>query len=115
MTLTDPRHDESGKSVCAAVDAVVPSAGQIRGIIILIAGIWGVNLIMDLTSKLSSVIGHPLHRVLPVVRDEPAVNWLAARGWRRGSATGLIFLGVFLAVDLLIALGDPSGHSARSS
>ena len=39
---------------------------------------------------------------------EPAVNWLAARGWRRGSATGLIFLAVFLAVDLLIALVIPA-------
>ncbi|MBK6504077.1 MAG: AI-2E family transporter [Candidatus Microthrix sp.] len=24
---------------------------------------------------------------------EPAVNWLADRGWRRGAATGLVFCG----------------------
>jgi predicted PurR-regulated permease PerM len=80
----------------------------IRGIIILIAGIWGVNLIMDLTSKLSSVIGILFTAFFLSFAIEPAVNWLAARGWRRGSATGLIFLGVFLAVDLLIALVIPA-------
>jgi predicted PurR-regulated permease PerM len=80
----------------------------IRGILILIAGIWGVNLILDLTSKLSSVIGILFTAFFLSFAIEPAVNWLAARGWRRGSATGLIFLGVFLAVDLLIALVIPA-------
>ena len=80
----------------------------IRGILILIAGIWGVNLISDLTSKLSSVIGILFTAFFLSFAIEPAVNWLASRGWRRGSATGLIFLGVFLAVDLLIALVIPA-------
>ena len=80
----------------------------IRGILILIAGIWGVNLITDLTSKLSSVIGILFTAFFLSFAIEPAVNWLAARGWRRGSATGLIFLAVFLAVDLLIALVIPA-------
>lgn len=33
---------------------------------------------------------------------EPAVNWLADRGWRRGAATGLVFVVVLLgnATDL---------------
>jgi predicted PurR-regulated permease PerM len=39
---------------------------------------------------------------------EPAVNWLAARGWRRGLATGLIFLVILVAVALLIALIVPA-------
>ncbi len=34
---------------------------------------------------------------------EPGVNRLARRGWRRGSATGLVLFGVFLAAVLLIA------------
>lgn len=39
---------------------------------------------------------------------EPAVNWLAARGWRRGAATGLIFVGVIGAMALLFALIVPA-------
>jgi predicted PurR-regulated permease PerM len=38
---------------------------------------------------------------------EPAVNFLAGRGWRRGLATGTIFLLVFLAGSLLIGLMVP--------
>ena len=39
---------------------------------------------------------------------EPAVNWLAARGWRRGAATGLIFLVVIAAMILLFVLIVPA-------
>ena len=39
---------------------------------------------------------------------EPAVNWLAARGWKRGAATGLIFLVVLAAMVLLFALIVPA-------
>ena len=33
---------------------------------------------------------------------EPAVNWLAARGWRRGSATWLVFAGLLVTVALFV-------------
>jgi predicted PurR-regulated permease PerM len=39
---------------------------------------------------------------------EPAVDYLARRGWRRGSATGLVFLGVLLAAAGLVALLVPA-------
>jgi predicted PurR-regulated permease PerM len=39
---------------------------------------------------------------------EPAVAYLARRGWRRGAATGVVFLGVFLAVAGLTALMIPA-------
>jgi predicted PurR-regulated permease PerM len=38
---------------------------------------------------------------------EPAVNWLARRGWRRGVATGLILLAVLAALLVLVALMVP--------
>jgi predicted PurR-regulated permease PerM len=38
---------------------------------------------------------------------EPAVNWLARRGWRRGAATGLILLAVLAALLVLVALMVP--------
>ena len=39
---------------------------------------------------------------------EPAVSYLARRGWRRGAATGLVFLTVLLAVAGLVALLVPA-------
>ena len=39
---------------------------------------------------------------------EPAVDWLAARGWKRGAATGLIFVILFAVIVLLIALIVPA-------
>jgi len=39
---------------------------------------------------------------------EPAVDWFAKRGWKRGLATGLIFLILFLAMVVLGALIVPA-------
>ena len=39
---------------------------------------------------------------------EPAVSYLARRGWRRGTATGLVFLAVLVAVAGLVALLIPA-------
>src|SRR6266487_1568816 len=39
---------------------------------------------------------------------EPAVDYLANRGWRRGAATGLVFLAVLVAIAALIALLIPA-------
>jgi predicted PurR-regulated permease PerM len=39
---------------------------------------------------------------------EPAVDYLASRGWKRGVATGLIFLIVFGVIVLLVALIVPA-------
>jgi predicted PurR-regulated permease PerM len=38
---------------------------------------------------------------------EPAVNWLAARGWRRGTATGLVIAGLALAALVAVAAMVP--------
>jgi predicted PurR-regulated permease PerM len=46
---------------------------------------------------------------------EPAVDYLASRGWRRGRATGLIFLILFAALVLLIALIVPAVISGFNS
>lgn len=38
---------------------------------------------------------------------EPAVNWLAAKGWKRGPATGVVFIGVLVAVASFVwTLGE---------
>jgi predicted PurR-regulated permease PerM len=46
---------------------------------------------------------------------EPAVDWLADRGWRRGAATGLIFVILFAAIVLLVALIVPAVISGFKS
>ncbi|MEX2204269.1 MAG: AI-2E family transporter, partial [Actinomycetota bacterium] len=38
---------------------------------------------------------------------EPAVNWLVARGWRRGAATAVVLFGLGLLVLMMIALMVP--------
>ncbi len=45
---------------------------------------------------------------------EPAVNWLARRNWRRGSATGLVFLGLLVLGGLFMtAMGSLVVSQAR--
>jgi predicted PurR-regulated permease PerM len=46
---------------------------------------------------------------------EPAVDYLATRGWKRGAATGLIFLILFGAIVLLVALIVPAVISGFNS
>src|SRR3954452_11003175 len=46
---------------------------------------------------------------------EPGVNRLAARGWRRGTATIMIMIGVLLAfVALVAAVGIPHGQQSQT-
>ena len=104
---TDPA-TEDGKALAPPWMPWFLRQVTIRGVLVLIAGIWGVMLITDLTSKLSSVIGILFTAFFLSFAIEPAVNWLASRGWRRGSATGLIFLGVFIACIILVALVIPA-------
>jgi predicted PurR-regulated permease PerM len=61
------------------------------GVVVLVAGSWLLGRLRDLlvTLLIALFISFAL---------EPAVNALAARGWRRGTATGLVFL-VFLLVS----------------
>jgi predicted PurR-regulated permease PerM len=46
---------------------------------------------------------------------EPAVDWIAERGWRRGAATGLIFVVLFATIVLLVALIVPAVISGFKS
>jgi predicted PurR-regulated permease PerM len=67
-------------------------------------------------SRLADSLAHRLAGILQLIvvslflsfAIEPAVGWLARRGWRRGLATGLIFLGVAVAAAGLLALLIPA-------
>jgi predicted PurR-regulated permease PerM len=80
----------------------------IRGIVVLVVGAITVLVITGLASQLKSFFGIIFTAFFLSFALEPGVNWFAARGWRRGSATGLIFLLVFLAVIGLVALIIPA-------
>ena len=80
----------------------------IRGIVVLVVGAVTALLVIGLASKLTSFFGIIFTAFFLSFALEPGVNWFSARGWRRGSATGLIFLFVFLAVIGLVALIIPA-------
>ncbi|HEU4320097.1 MAG TPA: AI-2E family transporter [Acidimicrobiia bacterium] len=60
----------------------------------------GVAAVVWLIFRLSTVIFMVVVSVFVTVAFEPPVHWLAKRGWRRGAATGLVFL-----VALLVTVG----------
>src|SRR4249919_720658 len=67
----------------------------------VVAVLW---LLGQLTSFLTT-IGMALFLSFAL---EPAVDWFAKRGWKRGMATGLIFVILLLAMVLLAALIVPA-------
>lgn len=62
----------------------------------------GVALVLWLMFQLSSVLWMVFISLFVTVAFEPPVHFLAKRGWRRGPATGFVFL-VTAAVGVLIA------------
>jgi len=88
-------------------------AGKRLGFALFAAGI-SILVFLYLVDQLSSfltMIGIALFLSFAL---EPAVDYLAARGWKRGAATGLIFLILFGAIVLLIALIVPAVISGFS-
>ena len=65
------------------------------GVVVLSAADWLLTRLSDLILML--VVSLFLSFAL-----EPAVDWLAQRGWRRGSATGLVLFVLFLATALFL-------------
>ncbi len=65
------------------------------GVVILSAADWLLTRLSDLILML--VVSLFLSFAL-----EPAVDWLAQRGWRRGAATGLVLACLFLATALFL-------------
>jgi predicted PurR-regulated permease PerM len=55
-----------------------------------------------LFAELSSLLMMLLISLFLSFAIEPAVNWLAAKGWRRGSATWLVFLGLMAVTAVFV-------------
>ncbi|MGZ4681779.1 MAG: AI-2E family transporter [Acidimicrobiales bacterium] len=65
------------------------------GVVLLLAGEW-------LLSRLSDLILMLVVSLFLSFALEPAVDWLAKRGWRRGSATGLVLAVLFVGTVLFL-------------
>ncbi len=80
----------------------------IRGIFILVAAALLISAITAITGKLHGFFGIIFTAFFASFAIEPGVNWFAKRGWRRGYATGLIFLMIVLFGAGLVALVVPA-------
>ena len=74
----------------------------------IIGGIFLSRLADSLAHRLAGIFQLIVVSLFLSFAIEPAVGWLARRGWRRGAATGLIFLGVVAVGAGLLALLIPA-------
>lgn len=68
-----------------------------RGVFTFLFGALGLIIVVYLVTRLKGLLLILLVSVFISFALEPAVNFLAQRGWRRGAATGLVFLLAFVA------------------
>jgi predicted PurR-regulated permease PerM len=74
----------------------------------IVGGLFLERLADSLAHRLAGIFELILVSLFLSFAIEPAVGWLARRGWRRGAATGLIFLVVAAAGAGLLALLIPA-------
>ncbi|HWC66994.1 MAG TPA: AI-2E family transporter [Acidimicrobiales bacterium] len=82
-----------------------------RGILLFWSGLVVLVVLRWLLGKTRGLLIVLLVSLFLSVAIEPGVNRLARRGWRRGSATGLVLIAVFLAFVVLVgAVGTLVGQ-----
>jgi predicted PurR-regulated permease PerM len=74
----------------------------IRRIITIALVALGVAAALWLAFRLSNIIFMVFVSVFVTVAFEPPVHYLAKRGWKRGAATGVVFVAAFVLVVLFI-------------
>jgi len=74
-----------------------------RAILLFFAGAAAFLVARWLITELQSLLVTLLVSLFLSFAIEPAVNWLAARGWRRGTATWLVFGAVTLVIVAFVA------------
>jgi predicted PurR-regulated permease PerM len=89
------------------VDPLPPRVGR-RLLFVLVGAALVVLLIVLLFDNLREFFEIILLSLFLSFAIEPAVNWLARHGWRRGLATGAIFLAVAVALTLIFLLVVPA-------
>jgi predicted PurR-regulated permease PerM len=74
-----------------------------RAILLFFVGAAGFYIARWLFAELQSLLMMLLISLFLSFAIEPAVNWLAGRGWRRGSATWLVIGGLIAVTALFVA------------
>jgi predicted PurR-regulated permease PerM len=78
-----------------------------RAIGLLLLGVAGLFVVWWLLLRLRTLLILLLVSLFLAIAIEPAVNALARRGWRRGAATAVVFLVLFVAAaGLVVAIGS---------
>ncbi|WP_436847230.1 AI-2E family transporter [Streptomyces buecherae] len=75
-----------------------------RAMVLALALVAGFQFASWAFHELTSLLLNILIAFFLALAIEPAVDWMAARGLRRGAATGLVFLGIVIAVAGFFAL-----------
>ena len=89
----------------------VPDAiklGRTALIVAIVVGGLALTLLLWIFGRLGGVLTILGTALFLSFALEPAADWFAKRGWRRGSATGLIFLILIATIVVLIALIVPA-------
>ena len=73
-----------------------------RAVLYAAIGVGGFLVAKYLVVKLADLLIILLVSLFMSFAIEPAVDWMADRGWRRGAATGLVFVILLLVGSLLI-------------
>jgi predicted PurR-regulated permease PerM len=73
--------------------------GRLLSLVAVLVGAWAAIAIF---SALRTLLVMMLVALFLSFAMEPAVQWLDRHGWRRGPATGLVFLGMFLALAVVV-------------
>jgi predicted PurR-regulated permease PerM len=107
--LRDPA-DDAPTSAAGAPPAPDPRAMPPwlpRAIGLFMLGIAGLFVLQWLLLRLRTLLILLFVSLFLAIAIEPAVNALARRGWRRGAATAVVFLGLFVAAaGFLVAMGS---------
>ena len=107
-------HKADGESVQikASKKSVRPSRDKMpswvpRAIALFWVGAIAMLVVRELFHQLSDFLVLLVISLFLALAIEPAVNRLAARGWKRGAATGLMLVSVFTAaISFVIAIGS---------
>jgi predicted PurR-regulated permease PerM len=102
----DERQTEGRRPIPVTIHP--PSWRWILTFLAVVFGVWLVAMAAtSLLRQLSDLLTWALVALFASFALEPAVDWLARRGWRRGLATGAILLGVVVFAIVMVALMIP--------
>ncbi|MRH87186.1 AI-2E family transporter [Nocardia sp. SYP-A9097] len=97
-----PERNTASRALTVTIPAWLP-----RAYLLAAATVAGIVVTFWSLQKLQGLLTVLVVSLFLAFAIEPAVNWLAARGWKRGPATGAVFLLALAAVvGFVWAMGD---------